>query len=67
MVKELRPCGNVGCSVSTAIDDVTLTFGLGDLDEWGYWEIPCVVCAEAFLKHSPDQLVWPVADAPKQG
>lgn len=63
--KKLRPCGNHDCSVSTSVDDITLTFGRGDLDEWGYWSIPCVICAIAWTKHTPKDLVWPVADAPK--
>lgn len=58
--KKNKPCGRFDCKVSTSIDDVTLTFGRGDLDFNGFWEIPCVICAEAFKKHSPKQLVWPV-------
>lgn len=58
-----RPCGNLDCSTSTSIDDVTLTFGRGNLDEHGYWEIPCGVCAEAYQKDFPDHPVWPRKEA----
>lgn len=61
------PCGRPDCAVSTSIDDVTLTFGGGDLDQFGYWEIPCAICAEAYQKDHPNQPVWPRKDAPKQG
>ena len=54
-----RPCGNSDCGVSTSIDDVTLTFGRGDLDFNGYWEIPCPICAEDFQRTNPNQSVWP--------
>ena len=54
-----RPCGYMDCSTSTAIDEVTLTFGRGDLDEHGYWEIPCPTCAAAYQKDFQDQPVWP--------
>lgn len=65
--KKNKPCGHPDCAVSTSIDDVTLTFGRGELHETGFWEIPCLPCAEAFKKNSPDRPVWPVANAPKQG
>lgn len=68
MEAKKRPrCGRHDCAVSTSIDDVTLTFGGGDLDEYGYWQFPCAICAEAYQKDHPDQPVWPRKDAPKQG
>jgi hypothetical protein len=65
--KVRRACGKADCSTSTSIDDVTLTFGRGDLDEYGYWEIPCGICAEAYQKDFPDRPVWPRKDAAQQG
>jgi len=42
-----HPCGNLKCSTSTGIHD-GLTFGSGRLDEHGYWEFPCAICAREF-------------------
>lgn len=39
------PCGNADCSTSTGIDDY-LTFGSGDLDDYGFWEHPCAICED---------------------
>lgn len=41
-----KPCGNPDCSVSTHIGDC-LSFGSGKLDECGFWEFPCRICAKA--------------------
>lgn len=38
-------CNNPKCSTSTGIHE-GLTFGWGKLDEYGYWEFPCQVCAD---------------------
>ena len=38
----MKPTCN--CSASTGIHE-GLTFGSGKLDDWGYWEKPCTVCA----------------------
>ena len=43
----MRKCGNPDCSTSTGIHD-GLTFGRGRLDEYGYWEFPCRICAKEF-------------------
>lgn len=54
-----KACGNPRCGVSTGIHD-GLTFGWGDLDQYGYWEHPCGACARAWEKHSPeDAPCWP--------
>ncbi len=37
-------CGNSMCGRSTGIHE-GLTFGSGELDEYGYWEKPCGICA----------------------
>lgn len=58
-----RACNRADCGTSTSIDDETLTFGGGDLDEFGFWEFPCAPCAEAFQKANPKYKVWPVKDA----
>jgi hypothetical protein len=42
--RKSRPCGNPDCSVSTGVDGA-LTHGSGRLDDYGYWEHPCAVCA----------------------
>jgi hypothetical protein len=47
------------------VDDMTLTFGHGKLDEYGFWEHPCLACAEAWKKEFPDSRVWP-AQQPKE-
>ena len=47
------------CSVSTSIDEVTLTFGSGELDENGFWEKPCLPCAQAHKQKYPEDEVWP--------
>lgn len=39
-------CGNSDCHVSTGIHE-GLTFGRGELDDFGFWEIPCERCARA--------------------
>lgn len=59
------PCGMLDCSVSTAIDDETLTFGRGELDNNGYWQYPCAACAEAYHKKDGKRPVWPVKNAPQ--
>lgn len=65
--KPKQACGRADCSASTSIDDVTVTFGRGNLDDFGYWQFPCVICAANFQKAYPYRSVWPVKDAPKQG
>jgi len=51
-------CGNPKCHVSSFIDEETLTFGSGKLDEHGCWEYPCVICA-AYIQEHPWKKVWP--------
>lgn len=47
------------CAASTAIDDETLTFGGGVLDDNGFWEFPCPECAAQYKIKNPTALVWP--------
>ena len=53
-------CGNKECNVSTGICE-SLTFGSGELDDYGYWEKPCEKCARAFEKLEPEYKgrCWP--------
>jgi len=54
----VRPPGH-HCGASTGICD-SITFGTGELDENGYFEHPCPVCARAFEKQFPDKgPCWP--------
>jgi hypothetical protein len=54
-----KACSNPDCSASTGIHE-GLTFGRGDLDEHGYWEIPCGRCARAWeAAHPEDAPCWP--------
>jgi hypothetical protein len=52
-------CGHADCFVSTGIHD-GLTFGRGDLNDYGYWDEPCSTCARAHeAKHPEDGPCWP--------
>jgi len=62
--KPKQACGRADCSASTSIDDETVTFGRGDL-KYGFWDFPCLPCAEAFKKAHPEYKVWPVRDVAK--
>lgn len=54
-----RPCGNPKCGCSSGIHE-GLTFGSGDLDQWGFWEHPCAVCARAHEAKYPNEgECWP--------
>ena len=58
------PCGNTACCSSGGIHG-GITFGRGKIDTYGYWEIPCRPCAEAWDKKYPDDPdgpAWPHAD-----
>ena len=47
------------CGISTSIADF-LTFGMGRLDENGFWEYPCYDCARAHEKEHPEDFpCWP--------
>lgn len=53
------PPGHLKCKSSISIDEETLTFGTGELDDYGFWEFPCQECADFHKKKYPDDLVWP--------
>ncbi len=48
-----RICGNPDCCTSTGIHG-GLTFGSGELDGLGFWDKPCILCANEFEKHRLD-------------
>ena len=48
-----KSCGNYNCSTSSSVLDF-LTFGSGELDDNGFWENPCPVCARNFEKKHPE-------------
>jgi hypothetical protein len=57
----MKPCGNEECCCSTFIDDITITYGRGELDTNGLWEIPCYICARAAEKrdNKSKNTYWP--------
>lgn len=62
--REIRLSENAGhfhCKVSTGICE-SVTFGSGKLDDLGYWEFPCLACAERYKAKNPDMAVWPVRE-----
>lgn len=47
------------CRVSTGICE-RITFGGGELDDYGYWEFPCDECARRWEKEHPEYgEAWP--------
>jgi len=56
--RKLPPCGNPQCGASSGIDD-SPTFGWGVLDDHGFWEFPCAVCARHYEKDHPGHKAWP--------
>jgi len=65
-----RPSCNCGCSTGIHEDDIAtgepdapwgLTYGSGQLDEWGYWSKPCRDCARWAEKRDgvPMNSYWP--------
>lgn len=61
-----KVCGHTGCSISTGYVYEELTFGRGQLDDYGYWEIPCGPCARAWEDAHPGKLCWPF-EHPEKG
>ena len=51
-------CGKVECGASTGIDG-SVTFGSGELDDFGYWEKPCSICATEWERLNPGETAWP--------
>ena len=61
-----KACKNPDCSISTAIDEETMTFGSRELDEHGFWQKPCDACARAYEVKHPEMKgkCWPFKGAP---
>jgi hypothetical protein len=58
----MKGCGNPECRCSTGIHG-GYTFGSGELDQFGYWENPCALCArENEKRHPEDGPCWPFKD-----
>jgi len=58
----MKGCRYEGCKVSNGIHG-GLTFGYGELDKYGYWEYPCVICARAWEKKYPEEgPCWPFSE-----
>lgn len=53
MAHKTNPCGNPECGCSTGIH-AAVTHGWGVLDEWGFWEYPCRLCAAAADARQPE-------------
>jgi len=63
VLADVRPCGHHDCGCSTTIAGC-LSFGRGALDELGFWEIGCAVCARAHEGADADKRpCWPLTDA----
>lgn len=60
-----RACRRPDCGTSTSIDDMTITCGLGKLDDHGFWEQPCHACAREFERNNPGKKAWPHPTADK--
>lgn len=59
-----KACGNADCMVSTGIDG-NLTFGSGNLCDYGYWDYPCEPCARAHEEKYPEDKCWPYKHVPE--
>ena len=59
MTQFVHPKGHDKCQISSGICEGT-TFGTGKLDDYGYWEFPCAVCAREYEKQFPQfGSAWP--------
>ena len=54
----LNPCRNPNCRISTGICGC-VTFGRGKLDNNGYFEHGCSICAGVWKRRHPEDDVWP--------
>lgn len=50
MKAKVKACGRAFCSVSTGICG-SLTFGYGELDDYGYWKYGLRLATISSLKH----------------
>lgn len=51
-------CNDPRCKASSGICGA-ITFGKGELDDYGYWDEPCDLCARAWEKLRPGEFAWP--------
>jgi len=59
-------CGNPECCASTNIAGHA-SFGSGELDDYGFWEKPCGICARKY-EALTGEIAWPYAkDSPQKG
>uniref|UniRef100_A0A6M3JFC1 Uncharacterized protein n=1 Tax=viral metagenome TaxID=1070528 RepID=A0A6M3JFC1_9ZZZZ len=54
---KMPPCNNPECCASTNIADHE-SFGSGELDDYGFWEKPCSICARSYEK-ATGKIAWP--------
>lgn len=59
--KRKKPCGNPNCSATSNIAE-DLSFGSGEMDNNGFWERPCAICARAYEKENPGAQCCPYKD-----
>lgn len=60
----MKPCENKHrCSVSTGLCG-SVTFGWGYLDDYGYWEYPCIFHATEWKTKHPEDSCWPEPTPP---
>lgn len=57
----MTACGNPECKCSTGIHE-ELTFGSGKLDDFGYFQFPCAICAREWDRQRPEHLKKCLAD-----
>jgi len=59
MNKKFQRPKDHNCEISTTISEA-ISFGKGELDEWGFWEHGCYECARAWEKQFPESgECWP--------
>lgn len=54
----MSKCGNPDCCCSSSYFG-HVTFGSGALDDYGFWEKPCLICALDYKRRYPKEDVWP--------
>ncbi len=54
-MQKVSHCGDHRCGTSTGIDE-QLTFGHGELNEFGFWEFECKVCEDEWLTNRAPEL-----------
>ncbi len=67
-VRRETACGKQDCGVSTGFHG-GFTFGRGTLDDYGYWDTPCGLCARRYdAEHpeDPDGPAWPLPHNPAE-